>query len=457
MRRLLEPTRWNFDYLITAITFILLVGLALCTNVSSDTWWLLRTGQATLQQGSIVTTDLFSWTNYGNYWPNHEWLTQVLMYGAMEIGGIGLLVVLFALIIVATWIGVYSLSSGAARWRSLVLLLGIIDNARGWSLRPQVISVMLFVLVFFLIPRKRWHWLFVPLFLLWVNLHGGFAVGGALLAITTAVALVKFRAEFLNWLMISLACVAVTLINPHGWEMWTFTFNSLNRSTYQYISEWQPHSLTTLSHYPFFLLAGLTMWSLWRTRSVRRDLREWVLVIAGLIFMILAFRSIRQAVFFDVLAVPIITRMFANTKPMKTVVPQRGRLNQGIGGFMIVIMIGMIVMVWTQRQPILSSQIISSLRNCSGNIYNTYETGGELIWFVPEKPVFIDNRFDPYPYQLFLEASKVELDGDYQALFKRYPVTCALVPTTAKLSETLQRDGWQLKAQDSQLSVWEQP
>ncbi len=56
---------------------------------------------------------------------------------------------------------------------------------------------------------------------------------------------------------------------------------------------------------------------------------------------------------------------------------------------------------------------------CNAPIYNTYEGGGALIWFVPDKKVFIDNRQDPYPAALLSAAHRLETDGRYQPVFTR--------------------------------------
>ena len=457
MRRLFDPTHWNADGLLVALAFVLTFALAACMNVDSDTWWLLRAGQTTLEQGAIVTTDWYSWTNYGNFWINHEWLTQVLMYSVFALGGVTLLVAMFASIVTATWAGVYNLSVGAPRFRALLVLLGVLNNAIGWNVRPQLISLGLFVFTLWLIPHKRWHWLYPPLFLLWVNLHAGFAAGGALLAIVTAVALIKFRAEFVHWLLISVGCALVTLLNPHGWHTWAYALNVLDHPARQLIQEWRPHSLTRVASYPFFGLIALTLWSLWRTRTMRRDVFEWTLVVAGMIFMVLALRTMRQTVFFDVLAVPLISRAFAQGSASKPAEPRQGRFNQVLIGFMFVGALGMIGLVWSRREAVLSPAMVTAVRSCAGNIYNTYDLGGELIWFVPEKLVFIDNRQDPYSDAFFMESAQVEFSGDYQDLFDRYPVTCGLMPQATPLAQALQRDGWQAKQQDRGLILLQKP
>jgi hypothetical protein len=85
---------------------------------------------------------------------------------------------------------------------------------------------------------------------------------------------------------------------------------------------------------------------------------------------------------------------------------------------------------------------------CDGLLYNTYDTGGPLIWLVPERPVFMDNRQDPYPADLLLRALIVEQQGDYCKLFEDYRVRCVLAPYQQPLDQALRRDGWQELGRD---------
>ena len=61
-------------------------------------------------------------------------------------------------------------------------------------------------------------------------------------------------------------------------------------------------------------------------------------------------------------------------------------------------------------------------------MYNHYDNGGPLIWFVPEQPVFIDSRQHPYPASFVVEHFDVEDSGNYAPLFARYgsAVPCCL-------------------------------
>ena len=44
----------------------------------------------------------------------------------------------------------------------------------------------------------------------------------------------------------------------------------------------------------------------------------------------------------------------------------------------------------------INERALAAARACDGPLYNHYDDGGTLIWFLPEKPVFIDGRQDPY-------------------------------------------------------------
>jgi hypothetical protein len=107
-------------------------------------------------------------------------------------------------------------------------------------------------------------------------------------------------------------------------------------------------------------------------------------------------------------------------------------------------------------QP-LSAEIVGAVRMCDGTLYNTYDTGGPLIWLAPERPVFVDNRQDPYPADLLFQAVLAEQQGDYRELFATYQVRCALTPVQQALDQALRRDGWQELGRDRELVVLRKP
>ena len=89
---------------------ILILGLFLMTLrpiADPDFWWHLRTGQLIVQTHTIPHFDPFSFTNNGKPWVAHEWLSEVFMYSLYRIGGYGLLIFVFSIVICGAFILAY--------------------------------------------------------------------------------------------------------------------------------------------------------------------------------------------------------------------------------------------------------------------------------------------------------------------------------------------------------------
>jgi hypothetical protein len=102
----------------------------------------------------------------------------------------------------------------------------------------------------------------------------------------------------------------------------------------------------------------------------------------------------------------------------------------------------------------LSQPTVRAVASCHGPLYNTYDDGGPLIWFVPSQRVFIDSRYDPYPTALFDENRQLEATGAYRDLFHRYRIRCAVVGTSSPTDLTLRSDpDWTVTHSDAMHSV----
>src|SRR5579862_2117761 len=91
------------ERLAVGLLFVLISVLACLAPTQTDTWWHLRSGQDTLANGYPTLRDTYSHTVYGRFWPNLEWLGEVLFYGLFRAGGSVLLTAGCALMMVATW------------------------------------------------------------------------------------------------------------------------------------------------------------------------------------------------------------------------------------------------------------------------------------------------------------------------------------------------------------------
>ena len=79
------------ERLMAAVLFILLFAMAVRVPTDTDTWWHLRSGKVMVEQHAILRHDLFSHTRLDVAWVNHSWGAQLVLYGAYELFGDGVL------------------------------------------------------------------------------------------------------------------------------------------------------------------------------------------------------------------------------------------------------------------------------------------------------------------------------------------------------------------------------
>jgi len=196
------------------LIFSALLGLLAFTALSvrllgdAGIGWHIRTGQIISATHAIPRVDPFSATMSGQAWFAWEWLYDLLVGWLDSAAGLNG-VVLFTALVIATvyaWTFRLLLRRGTNILVALILVLLAASAAMIHFLaRPHVVSWLFTVAWFGILEssekscwasdsdssatsesngRHGWIlWLLPPLMLVWVNLHGGFLVGFALLAI----------------------------------------------------------------------------------------------------------------------------------------------------------------------------------------------------------------------------------------------------------------------------------
>src|SRR5258708_36154486 len=74
-------------YFVLAVVFLLVFLVVTHAPNDADMWWHLRDGQEMRKQGSILTTDVFSYTRFGQPWTNAFWLSDLAMYADFSAAG----------------------------------------------------------------------------------------------------------------------------------------------------------------------------------------------------------------------------------------------------------------------------------------------------------------------------------------------------------------------------------
>ena len=253
------------------LVFLLVFFITLSPPQDADMWWHLRAGKEMVEQGKILTTDIFSYTHYGEPWTNAFWLSDIVLFLAYKLGGylgIALLVSLTAVLVMAV---IYQHSAHNPFPLPLfIILLATFAIAPIWTPRPQIFSFLLLAILDYGLSRQNGFilkrpWLIVPMFILWANMHGGF-IWGFLLMIAFIVGngidnLLK-RENSLSfkqlgylgiWTLIAASAIS---INPNGLSLWKLPFYTVGVSI-QSITEWGSPDFHRLDLHPILWLIFL--------------------------------------------------------------------------------------------------------------------------------------------------------------------------------------------------------
>jgi len=238
------------------IVLLLILIMALRMPMDTDMWWHLRAGQETWVNKQVYAVDTFSFTRQGESWINHSWFSQVLMYLMFQGGGFYALSIWVGICSVASMVFVYMQMEGHPLLRSAVLILTAVVSSVVWSPRPQIMSLVLFSLLSYLLylykQRGKIGILIgmIPLFVIWGNLHGGYVLGILLMGCFVVGGILNLsfsedKTNLVSWKQIRLVtafiviCLLAVLINPFGFDMWRIPFNTIGVETLQnLISEW---------------------------------------------------------------------------------------------------------------------------------------------------------------------------------------------------------------------------
>jgi len=464
----------SFSRLVIGLLFTAIVLTACLMPAQGDTFWHLRAGQDIWRTHHVPLVESYSHTAAGRFWPNHEWLWQAVAYGLYRVGGMPLLGGGMALVVTAAFVLAYRLMVGPPLARFGLVLLGVPVSACVWALRPQVASLAMLALLVTLLARERYFW--VPLvFLVWANLHGAVALGGAVLGAVTVLAWVRARSgapedrrRALILGELTLVCAAATMLTPLGPRLWTFVFESIPRSRQVMINEWMPAYPRGPVEIAFWVLALAFVVLLVRRRRTLRTWSDVAVVVAAAVVLPLAVRAVRNIPPFLLVAIPAASRLLGEDfrLPRRAAAPEaspeRPTLNLVLFGVLALFGAGTIAFAWAARLPMLgwdplSPAAIAAVRACPGPLYNRYDDGGFLIWFAPEQRVFVDSRQDPYPAEFVYEAVLNDSHATPEALLERYGIRCVFLPRASESVPRLEREGWRAKLTDEKWAVLTRP
>jgi hypothetical protein len=443
----------------------LLVVLAVMTVRSRfddpDMWWHLKTGEIIWTTHTIPTTDLFSYTTNHHSYVAHEWLAQVLIYGAYRFGGYPGLMLWLCFFTAALLIAGYclcSLYSENAKIGFLGALTIWLFATIGLSIRPQMIGYLLLIveLLFIHLGRTRnprWFLGMPPLFAIWVNCHGSFFLGLIVAGVFLFSSLFNFQRGSLvaaGWdphcrRMLTLALVlsvAALFLNPIGPKQILYPLETMLHQPIglSQVDEWLPLQLDDARG---LALMG-TLGCIFLLVIVRRTELLWheLLMLA---LGIWAAASHRRMLFvFGILAAPILSRLFSTLWEGYNAEQDRPFTNAVFIAASLLTMLRafpdqqILARQVDERNPVKAVEFMRT-NHLSGRMLNEYVYGGYLIWAAPEHPVFVDGRSDVFEWTGVLDAfgKWATLQSDPNELLDRYRIDFCLLNRKSPMAVVL--------------------
>src|SRR5271169_5841110 len=447
------------------VLFLGLFATAVRNVNDPDVWWHLKVGQYIAEHKSVPHTDPFSYTRAGQPWVAHEWLTELLLYELERTTGWGGLIVIFAAVLTAAFWLLYLRCGPATYIAGVATLCAAWATAPVWGVRPQVLSLLLTSLWLLILERSERNpgllWWTLPLTLVWVNLHAGFALGLALSALFLAGGLIERALGYSrsnaprlrSAAFVLLIDLALVPLNPNGLRMFSYPIETLRSTAMQsYIAEWASPNFHHLEYWPFLLVVLATFAALsWSLLDLRpRDL------LLLLVSLYAGLCSIRMTPLFILIAIPLVCQRLvewprSNSRPVRPPAAPRAWMNGAL-------VLAMAVFAGVHVEQVIGRQQETELQHFparavaflqahppAGPIFNHYDWGGYLIWkLYPSTRVFIDGRADLYGQQLLDQfAAAYQFKGAWQQTLQQWRIDTVLVPADSALATGLRNSpGW---------------
>jgi hypothetical protein len=230
-----------------AVALLYLGSISEITFADVDLWHEMALCREALKSRWIPFEDHFAYTPTIVPTVHHEWGTGVICYFiAVTTGAPGIMIFKYLLTAAVAWT-CYSCARRQGASPELFVTVApfalTITSFGFTTIRAQVFTLFFVALLFLFLEldrqgQRRWLFLWIPAYLLWLNLHGGFVVGLILLGIHAAEQLVR-RQPIKHLVAAEIVMCALILVNPYGWYYGPYLWRALQMDR-SMITEWQP-------------------------------------------------------------------------------------------------------------------------------------------------------------------------------------------------------------------------
>jgi hypothetical protein len=382
-----------------------------------DTLWHIRTGQWILEHGRWPRTDPFSYTYFGHPWIAKEWLSQVILAFTFDAGGWRAVVALTSAVYagIAAVLAVYLnriLRFSVAIGLTLVTILLMNPHflARPHLFGYLILSIWLFTLLASFDKKKELPVWMAGLMVLWANIHSTFVLGLVLFYVVAAFICIDSvttgdRNRLRRTVIATIAVTFAVFITPYGLDSLLVVRRIMGMDVMMaHLTEWQPPNFRD---YPFAFAYLIALFALIVALGIRVQGPRLIFYV---IAMWLGFSYVRGFIVFAltnpfVFARPV-ARQYAflssDTKQRNDPVLDFLReqiLPVAVVTGVLAVIAGSLSLYTRSIEPPVNTAPKAALefvakRRISGNVFNSYDFGGYLIF--SGIPTFVDGRAELY-------------------------------------------------------------
>jgi hypothetical protein len=467
----------------------------------NDLWWHLAAGRIMINEGQLLTENRFAYTVPTDApYIYQMWLSELILYGSWRLGDVPALTLLRTVVIVLSyglvaWCAARRAGSGHAA--ALALLVAVLIGWNNWTLRPQTLMLLpaaafVVLLVEYLDGRISTRWLFAlpVLQIIWVNGHGSFVLGIALIGLawlglayrTVIGQKTPLRQAFNTMLPFTLATGATVLaafVNPLGVGIIGYLRGLFGTAELAANLEWQQPTTTidfTNTGFWFFaMLLGIA--GLFAAGRKKPPLVEvlWYLALSWL-----AVGAVRHAMWYALLLMPMFANQIAGW--LRTAASQR--LGRGplmlFGSLLGAIVIATLPwltpgtylgsgtdrlfapagpnhLLLSRTTPIMASEWLAQ-NPIEGRLWTDMTSSSYISWRVPEKQIFADMRIELFPQSVWDEYYAIAEGGEQSLeLINTWQITHMLLfhEQYEELDQLLaKQSNWCERYRDSTTVIW---
>ncbi len=463
-------------------SFIAIACVKMPVFQDPDIGWHIMAGYDIRTFGKIPLHDPWSFTEKQQVWYNISWLWDIFLSFVHQFFGMEGLYV-FAKICPALVVAslVYCLKkrgdigNNAIIFTAMITTFCMLEDAYG---RPQIVGVFFALIFHHLLHNTRQNnhtksvFILPLLMVLWVNIHGSFFMGFAVLGAYGLEAIYNKNWKWLyRLLLISFLCALALALNPHGIFVFVGIMRSLHSVLTKYIVEWHP--------FVFGDVIGASMWvvAFVYASNLRTSTAPLADKILALLLLLAMFFSVRNSSFLAIYGAPYLAANMPpdnlNNKHTKQLLSwiNSKRYSPIIAAFIPVMLaaayfslpiIGKdFYLEDPKKSPAPAIKYV--VENYAGKrVLNDYNLGGRMIYETGGKfPLFIDGRAGTAYSEKLLGhyLAFMNLEKDWQKTIEPYHIDVLLVMNNISFAGMYKtgayHDEWKEVFRDEAASVYE--